>query len=160
MQMKTIMSNESDKENINENLINEELRHTITDEKEAKIDEDFYEENKEKGWFLRTFGKLGPGSMRASILNLSILSIGIGTLTIPKKFESLSILFCSLVVIIAGIATYITLNMVINAGRKRNITDYALVVKDYLGNKMGKFLDVVVIINLTGINILYQIISK
>lgn len=113
-----------------------------------------------KNWFHRTFGKLGPGSMRASIMNLSILSIGIGTLTIPNKFSKLSILFCSLVVIIAGIATYITLNMVVSAGRKKKLSDYSAVVNAYLGRRAGVFLDVIVVMNLTGINILYQIISK
>lgn len=113
-----------------------------------------------KNWFQRTFGKLGPGSMRASIMNLSILSIGIGTLTIPNKFSKLSIFFCSLVVIISGIATYITLNMVVSAGRKKKLCDYSAVVKEYLGEKAGVFLDVIVVMNLTGINILYQIISK
>lgn len=139
-----------------EKLIFQQNEKVISSDEEPIPDES----QESKNWFHRTFGKLGPGSMRASIMNLSILSIGIGTLTIPNKFSKLSILFCSLVVIISGIATYITLNMVVSAGRKKKISDYSAVVKEYLGNRAGVFLDVIVVMNLTGINILYQIISK
>lgn len=144
-----IINNDNEYEQ-NENLI--QLNEVNPNENEVN--------HEDKSYLKRMFGAVGPGSLRASILNLSILSIGIGTLTIPKKFEQFSILYCALVVIISGIATFITLNFIITAGKNQQLTDFSQVVKHFCGKGWGLFLDVTVVINLTGINILYQIISK
>lgn len=121
---------------------------------------DVLQEDKKRPLFNRIFGKIGSGSLRASVLNLSILSIGIGTLTIPKKFEQFSLLFCVFVIIISGIATFITLNFLITAGKDEKLTDFSQVVRHYCGKGWGLFLDVTVVVYLTGTNILFQIISK
>lgn len=116
--------------------------------------------SKDRNWFRRAFSNLGPGSMRASIFNLSILSIGIGCLTLPQKFGYLSIIFCAFAIIIAGIATYWTLTLLLDSGRKLEISNYALLVNKTCGLKWSKFLDCVVILNLAGIVTLYHIIGK
>lgn len=129
----------------------------------TKDEEEDPEENQlsqDRNWFRRAFSNLGPGSMRASIFNLSILSIGIGCLTLPQKFGYLSILFCSFAVIIAGIATYWTLTLLLDSGRRLGISNYAQLVNKTCGSKWSKFLDCVVILNLAGIVTLYHIIGK
>lgn len=131
-----------------------------SDEDKGQAQEYQADSIEKKKWLSRTFSNLGPGSMRASIFNLSILSIGTGCLTLPQKFGYLSIVFCSLAVIIGGLATYYTLSILIESGRKKEISNYAELVKEVCGKRWGKILDCVIILNIAGIITLYQIISK
>ena len=111
-----------------------------------------------KEFFNRMFGKVTQGSLRASIFNLSVLSIGISTLTIQSKFESLSILFCSIIIILSGIAAYTTLIFIVDAGRKGNFTQYSQIVDKYCGYEWSIFVNIFTILTQTGINIFYQVI--
>ena len=66
-------------ENNNTNNNEMESRDTVTldnsdDENEIKL------EKIERTWCQRTFGKMAPGSLRGSIFNMCILSLGTGLL--------------------------------------------------------------------------------
>ena len=114
----------------------------------------------ERTLFNRYFSKLGPGSMRASILNLSIVSLGIGCLALPKVFGDISILYSVIILILGGFVNNWTLNMLIHAGKKKKLTVYSHVCKEYLGNGAAIFYDVIMIILVFGSIITYEIICK
>lgn len=111
-------------------------------------------------WYKRWFSPLGPGSLRASIFNLSILSIGVGVLALPEQFGKLSILFGAIATIIAGFLTYWSLNLIISAGHKKGINEYGKVVEEFCGSGWALFLNITITVHLTGVIIVYEIISK
>lgn len=106
------------------------------------------------------FSKVEAGSLRASIFSLSILSIGVGCLALPQSFSQISVLLCGVEVICAALSTYWTLGIIIEAGRKKEIRNYSLLIAEYCGKGWAVFFDVVIVIYVFGILILYQIISK
>ena len=62
-----------------------------------------------RNFLKRTFSKLTPGSLRGSVFNLSILSLGIGCLALPQKVGQMSLVVSPFVIIIAGLANAWTL---------------------------------------------------
>ena len=72
--------------------------------------------------YQRIFGKVDPGSIRGSIFNLAILSLGSGLLALPQKFGQMSILVSIIDIMLAGIAAYWTLNIMILASDKHKIS--------------------------------------
>lgn len=123
-------------------------------------DDEGNESKKERSWYLRWFSPLGPGSLRGSIFNLSILSIGVGVLALPQQFGKLSILLCSLEVIIGGFLTYWSLNLIISVGHKNGINEYGKVVEEFCGKGWALLLNITITVHLTGVIIVYEIISK
>ena len=142
-------SNTEDAKTNNEKGINQQ-------ESEITINEN----TQKRSIFNRFFGKLEPGSMRGSILSLSILSVGVGCLSLPQRVGQMSILLCSIEIILSGIAAIWTLEKIIDAGRKAGLTEYSKTIIHYCGEKWGKFADISIIIYIFGIMIVYQIISK
>lgn len=113
-----------------------------------------------RSWFMRTFSRIGPGSVRSSIFSLSIISIGLGCLALPSKFEATGIIACLALLAIAGIATYYSLAYLTESGHKYKIDSYSELVKYHYGEKAAKTLDILIIIYIFGAIILYQIFSK
>jgi hypothetical protein len=113
-----------------------------------------------KGFYDKYFSKLEPGSLRSSIFSLSILSIGIGCLALPQKFGQVSILAMTIMLIFVCGMTYITMDIIIIAARKKNLTIYAHVIEEYCGKKWAMLFDVANILFVVGIILAYQIISK
>lgn len=118
------------------------------------------EEDPARTWFMRTFSKIGPGSVRSSIFSLSIISIGLGCLALPAKFQDTGIIGCLVLLAISGVATYYSLSYLTEAGHKYKIDNYSEVVKFHYGEKASKTLDILIIIYIYGAIILYQIFSK
>ena len=113
-----------------------------------------------KGFYEKYFSKLEPGSLRSSIFSLSILSIGIGCLALPQKFGQVSILAMTIMLIFVCGMTYITMDIIIIAARKKNLTVYAHVIEEYCGKNWAVLYDVANILFVVGIILAYQIISK
>ncbi len=130
-----------------------------------KINDNYTETNQEytnhqRGFAERYFSKLNPGSLRGSIFNLSIVSIGIGALTLPAAYGNLGVFASVIFTVFFAITSYWTLSMIVFAGRKSNLVVYGKVCEHYLG-KWGSYLyDITNIIYIFGILIVYQIISK
>lgn len=117
-------------------------------------------ENERKTFLKRYFSKMGPGSLRGSIFNLSIVSIGIGALTLPKTYADLG-LFASLIfTVFFAFASYWTLNMIVYAARKSDLVIYGQVCEHYLGKAGSYVYDIANIILLFGVITVYQIIRK
>ena len=104
----------------------------------------------------RTFGKMNPGSLRGSIFNLCILSLGTGLLAIPQKIGYMSVILSPFIIILSGIANYWSLNILVNMSIKFNLKTYESIVNKLLGNKLRIFLGIIMSINQSGIIIFYH----
>ena len=49
---------------------------------------------------------MNPGSLRGSIFNLCILSLGTGLLAIPQKIGYMSMVLSPIIIILSGLANY------------------------------------------------------
>ena len=116
------------------------------------------EKNDERSWCKRTFGKMNPGSLRGSIFNLCILSLGTGLLAIPQKIGYMSIVFSPVIIILSGFANYWSLIILVNMSIKLKLKNYESIVKNLLGKKLSLFLGIIMSVNQSGIIILYQVI--
>lgn len=121
---------------------------------------DFIMKTQERTLLDKLFSKMHPGCLRASIFNLSILSIGAGCLALPQRFMQLSILVGVIVVIIAEISAFWTLQIIIEAGRKKGLTEHSKVILEYCGYRWSIFGHVTIIVCIFGYLIVYQIIGK
>ena len=152
------MNNEIQNDNDTDNLIEDTKfleRESGTTVALGDISEEKIEE---RSWCKRTFGKMNPGSLRGSIFNLCILSLGTGLLAIPQKIGYMSIVFSPIIIILSGLANYWSLNILVNMSIKLKLKNYESIVKQLLGKKLSLFLGIIMSINQSGIIILYQVI--
>lgn len=108
----------------------------------------------------RLFSRIDAGSIRGSIFSMTILSLGSACLALPQKFEEMSALVGIIDIILAGMACYWTLNLLIIASHKVKIYEYSALIKKVFNRPMAMFLDITVLIYIFGIMILYQVISN
>ena len=152
------MNNEIQNDNDTDNLIEDSKfleRESGTTVALGDISEEKIEE---RSWCKRTFGKMNPGSLRGSIFNLCILSLGTGLLAIPQKIGYMSIVFSPIIIILSGLANYWSLNILVNMSIKLKLKNYEPIVKQLLGKKLSLFLGIIMSVNQSGIIILYQVI--
>ena len=116
------------------------------------------EEKDERSWCKRTFGKMGPGSLRSSIFNLCILSLGTGLLAIPQKIGYMSMILSPIIIILSGFANLWSLIILVNMCIKYKVKNYEAIVNRLFGNSLSIFLGIIMCINQLGIIILYQVI--
>ena len=101
---------------------------------------------------------MGPGSLRSSIFNLCILSLGTGLLAIPQKIGYMSIILSPIIIIFSGFANLWSLIILVDMCIKFKVKNYESVVNRLLGNKTSIFLGIIMCTNQIGIIILYQVI--
>lgn len=118
------------------------------------------DERNEKPMCERYFAPMNEGSLRSSIFSLSILSIGVGCLALPQRFGQLSVAFATFLIIVGCVSTYWTLDIIIIAGRKKKLSVYSLVIKEYCGSAWATVFDITLMVYVLGVMIAYQIISK
>lgn len=109
--------------------------------------------------YQRIFGRVDPGSIRGSIFNLAILSLGSGCLALPQKFGQMSIIVSLIDILLAGIAAYWTLNLMIIASEKYKIYNYSELVYHTYGRGLSLVLDITMLVYIFGVMILYQVIG-
>ena len=151
------IQNQSDEvENSEKNVKKEEnFNSVIKNENEEKIT---IEEIDDRNWFRRTFGKMSPGALRGSIFSLSILSLGIGSLAVPQKIGTMGIILSPIFIISSGLANLWSLRILGKMYTKYQLKKYEQVVSHLFGKGMSYFVGIVMIINQTGVIILYQVI--
>ena len=108
--------------------------------------------------FQKTFGKMGPGSMRGCIFNLCILSLGTGCLALPQKVGYMSMAATPIVIFVSGAINYWTLTILGDVARKHKLRKYEDAVTKLFNEKLSHFLGIVMILNQSGMIILYQVI--
>ena len=108
--------------------------------------------------FKKLFSKIEEGSLRGCIFNLCILSLGTGCLALPQKIQYITIIFSPIIIILAGIANIWSLLLLSEMSSKYHITKYDELVKKLLGKTLSLLLDITMILNQSGMIILYQVI--
>jgi hypothetical protein len=142
------------KDSPNENIT---LKNNISSDKTIISDEEF-EELDTRTCCQKTFGKMGPGSMRGCIFNLCILSLGTGCLALPQKMGYMSLVASPIVIFVSGAINYWTLTILGDVARKYKIRKYEDVVSKLFSQNLRNFLSIVMILNQSGMIILYQVI--
>lgn len=113
-----------------------------------------------KTFFERCFSPIRPGSIRAGIFTMTILSLGTGCLALPKKIGHMSIVVGITDIILAGLCAYLTLKLLSISATKHQIYDYSKLIKKIIGDKWGNLLDLSILIYIFGILILYNVMSN
>ena len=130
----------------------------ITSEKVESNSEEEVEEIDNRTCFQKTCGKMSPGSMRGCIFNLCILSLGTGSLALPQKIGYMSMIASPIVIFVSGAINYWTLTILGDSGRKYKLRKYEDVVSTLFSKNLSNFLAIVMVINQSGMIILYQVI--
>ena len=101
---------------------------------------------------------MGPGSMRGCIFNLCILSLGTGSLALPQKIGYMSVVATPIVIFVSGAINYWTLTILGDVARKYKLRKYEDAVTKLFNPKLSRFLSIVMVLNQSGMIILYQVI--
>ena len=139
-------------------LKNNQQKLENNDKKISTNSDEEVEEIDNRTCFQKTCGKMGPGSMRGCIFNLCILSLGTGSLALPQKIGYMSLLASPIVIFVSGAINYWTLTILGDAGRKYKLRKYEDVVSRLFSQRLSSFLGVVMVLNQSGMIILYQVI--
>ena len=134
---------------------------TLNSENASKANNTLDEEVEEidnRTCFQKTFGKMGPGSMRGCIFNLRILSLGTGCLALPQKVGYMSMAATPIVIFVSGAINYWTLTILGDVARKYKLRKYEDVVSKLFSQQLRIFLSIVMVLNQSGMVILYQVI--
>jgi len=108
----------------------------------------------------RFFGKIEAGSVRGSIFNMIILSLGTGCLSLPKAMGDMSLIMGLFSVFLTCIATYWTLYILTISSEKYKIFNYSKLTRLLFGDVAGFVIDFMALFYIFGILILYQVVSK
>jgi len=121
-------------------------------------DKDFM--NPEKSLSMRLFGKIEAGSLRGSIFNMVILSLGSGCLSLPKSMSEMSLGMGIISIILTASVTYWTLYILGRTCDKYRVFNYSKLTRLLLGNGFGVALDIIIFIYIYGIIVMYQVVGK
>lgn len=108
----------------------------------------------------RYFSKIEEGSLRASILAISSIALGPGSLSLSAKFKELGFFFTIMLIVLGACAAYWSLKIMIIASKKMKIDEYGKCATASYGKYMGWFIDGVILFYIFGVLISYQVISK
>ena len=148
------------KESVNEDISlknnNQKIENT-SNKIEAGSEEEI-EEVDNRTCFQKTCGKMGPGSMRGCIFNLCILSLGTGSLALPQKIGFMSMIASPIVIFVSGAINYWTLTILGDVAKKYKFRKYEDVVSKLFSQQLRYFLSIVMVLNQSGMIILYQVI--
>ena len=106
----------------------------------------------------KIFGPMEAGSIRGSIFNMLILTLGSGLLSLPGYVDHVSILMTSILIIIIALLVWWSLLLLSKACEKNGTYNYSHLIKKLYGKKMSNIYDTIVIIYSFGVLILYQVI--
>ena len=110
--------------------------------------------------FNKIFGPLEAGSIRGSIFNMVILSLGTGMLALPKYVGNTSILFACIFIIVIAILVWWSLLLLSKACEKNQIYNYSKLLKQLYGKPISIIYDIIVILYSFGVLILYNVIIQ
>ena len=140
-------------------MIDEKYEPVIGDES-APMEVNALDGHIDKPLYERLFSKIEPGSVRGSIFTLSIMCLGSGLLALPKKIKYMSISLAVVDILLAGIAAYWTLTLMIITAKKYQIYEYSKLAQKLYGRWLSVFIDITLLIYVFGIMILYQVLSN
>ena len=106
----------------------------------------------------KLFGPIKPGSIRGSIFNLVILSLGSGCLSLPRYICKTSLILGLAMVVVIGLLVWWALTLMSKVCAKEGIYVYSNLIKKVYGKPLALLYDVVVILYTFGVLILNQTI--
>ena len=142
--------NQNPEQNISTNKDEEEKSN---DDEEAKLIKPEY-----RNFLAKTFGPIEAGSIRGSIFNMVILSLGSGILSLPKYIHKTSLGMAIFLIFGIGFLVWWSLLLISKVCEKNNNYIYSKLIKDLYGNCLSYIYDGLVIIFSIGILILNQVI--
>ena len=108
--------------------------------------------------FHKIFGPMEAGSIRGSIFNMVILSLGTGMFALPKYMSNTSLFFSGLLIIGICISVWWSLLLLSKACEKNNIYNYSKLIELLYGKFFSIIYDIIVILYSFGVLILLNII--
>ena len=141
--MKTLSENETNS-----------LRQGEQNFQRLKISDNFKEE---KTGFFQKF-KVEKGSISESVINICIISYGIGLLALPQRVNYVTLVMTPILIIFFGLVNYWTFTVLADASRKYNIDKYEDIVSTLFSPWTSYFFVFVMGIGLLGLMILFQVI--
>ena len=108
--------------------------------------------------FHKIFGPMEAGSIRGSIFNMVILSLGTGMFALPKYMSNTSLFFSCLLIISICFSVWWSLLLLSKACEKNNIYNYSKLIGLLYGNFFSIIYDTIVILYSFGVLILFNII--
>ena len=108
--------------------------------------------------FNKIFGPLEAGSIRGSIFNMVILSLGTGMFALPKYMSNTSLLFSCILIISISILVWWSLLLLSKACEKNQIYNYSKLLQQLYGKPISLIYDIIVILYSFGVLILYNVI--
>ena len=113
--------------------------------------------NEEKSGFFGKF-KVEKGSISESVINVCIISYGIGLLALPQKVNYVTFVMTPILIIAFGLINYWTFVVLTDASRKYKIYSYEDIVSAMFAPWVSYFFIFVAGIGLLGLMILFQVI--
>ena len=139
----------------NNNNDNEENNQEIIDNEEENKS---LIEPEKRSTFNKIFGKMEAGSIRGSIFNMLILTLGSGLLSLPTYIGKVSMILSTVLIILISILIWWSLLLLSKACEKSGTYNYSYLLKKLYGKHLSIIYDIIVIIYSFGILILYQVI--
>ena len=115
-------------------------------------------EHEKRTLFHKIFGPMEAGSIRGSIFNMAILSLGTGMLSLPTYIQDTSLVLSCVLIIIICIIVWWSLLLLSKACEKNNLFNYSRLIKKLYGSFLAGIYDGIVILYSFGILILYNVI--
>ena len=108
--------------------------------------------------FLKIFGPMEAGSIRGSIFNMVILSLGTGMFALPRYMSNTSLFFSCLLIIGICLLVWWSLILLSKACEKQKIFNYSKLIGVLYGKVFSIIYDTIVILYSFGVLILFNII--
>ena len=97
------------------------------------------------------------GSINECIINLCIISLGMGLLEIPQKAEYLGLFIIPIIIIIYGVINYWTFIVLTDAARKYKVNKYEDLIAAMFNPYFTKFFVIMMFLGLLGSIIFFQV---
>ena len=98
------------------------------------------------------------GSINECVINLCIISFGVGLLAIPQKVQYVTLVFTPIMIVICAAINYWTFAVLGEAGRKYKVNKYEDIIAAMFNPCFHKIFIVIMCFGLFGVIILFQVI--
>lgn len=117
----------------------------------ATIDASTPADSAKRSCWSRWFGPLKPGGVRTCSLALSATALGAGALSMPYAFSLTGLVLGLLTLVLAGMVSAISLQILMVAARYTGVKSYAAVLELSLGSSLASaVIDIMVLLNGVG----------
>ena len=154
----TLYDNTTEEKNENVEKVEEKEKEEDSNEKVTTERHDSMVLDNQRSLFLKIFGPMEAGSIRGSIFNMVILSLGTGMFALPKYMSNTSLLFSCLLIIGICILVWWSLLLLSKACEKQKIYNYSKLIRILYGKTLSIIYDSIVILYSFGVLILFNII--